>query len=188
MARRKKYADFRNFDKTYNRYVRDYYRKARQLYKHRMGLSPKSRLPKSVTKEQLQKEMLGDKYDPLTGVGGNPLSRANFADTYRAVKRDLKKEESSADPIQYIVNDQAYEYSRKQYLGYKRATEELNLDLPKIDFQDFMLGKWKSEEYFKIVKEQYHEIKEYLESQGYSGKDLTLEIQSQIGSLYFGSE
>ena len=177
MARRKKYSDFRNFDKTYARYKRDYFRKARQIYKHRMGLPARSRLPKSVAKEDLKAEMR----DTL-------LRREDFATAYRAYKRDLIKEDSTADPTQYIVNNQAYEYSRKQYLGYKRAVEELELDLPKVNYQDFMTGKWKSEEYYKLVKEQYHEIKSYLESQGYTGKELTLEIQSQIGSLYFGSE
>ena len=52
---------------------------------------------------------------------------------------------------------------------------------------DFMTGKWNQDDYFKIVKERYHEIKEFYASQGYTGKELTMEVAQNIGELYFDS-
>ena len=188
MARRKKYSDFRNFDKTYNRYVKLYYQKARQIYKYENGLPSRSRLPKTVTKKVLNSYMKGDPYDPIYNPsGGKPMTRMNLANTYRSLRDEKIEKGTTEDIVQHIVNKQAFQFSRKQYVGYSSAIDELDLDIKKAKYMDFMIGRWNQDDYFKIVKERYHEIKDFFASKGYTGKELTDEVTRNIGELYFDS-
>lgn len=184
MARKSIYSDFRNFNKTYSVYKRNYYRKARQIYKKQHGLKAKSRLPKSVTKADLRNVMRDDEI----------LSRRDFAETYRSYKRDLLENDSSADPTQYIVRDQAYEFSAKQYRGFKKAVatagfdEEYARELENISMMEFMTGEWRTEEFFDRVKMAYQQAKIKAQQEGRTDKDIWLYAQKEVANLYFGSE
>lgn len=182
---KKKWVGFKNFDKTYKRYVRDYYRKARMIYRRKHGYKANSRLPSSVTKEDLRKVMK-DK---------TVLPRATFAEYYKSYKRDLISDDSTSDPTQYIVSHQAYEFTTEQYKGFKKALSERNQndkfiqDLEGIKLYEFRTGAWRTEQFFESADAYYWRMKEEGAEMGITdSKELWMYAKKQVAMLYFGSE
>lgn len=183
MARRgrpKERYRFRNFDRTYRRYVRDYYRAARRKYNRLHGRKSTARFPSTVSKQDLQDVM----YDKLE-------SRADFRTDYKNYKRELLEEESSADPVQYIVSNQTYEFSYKQYRGFKRAVKEAKfkeitgLDLEGVNEISFRSGEWRDDKFYEAARKYYHEMKAEAESLGKQGKNIWQYASEEVSKLFF---
>lgn len=196
--RRSKYSGFKNFEKTYQRYVRDYYRKARKLYIKEKSKDPDVDLVKrgrglyiktddkeiKVTKKMMRTAMADQKV----------LPREKFAEYYKSTKKELEEQESTSDPTQYLVAKAAYRFSIEQYRGFKKAMKEsyfeeaTGVEIDKITLEEFRTGKWQTEEFFESVKAYYHEVKAEGEALGLEGKELTQFVTREVASLYFGSE
>ena len=182
MAKKATGYQFKTFTKTYNRYVRDYYRRARQIYKHENGLPARSRLH-GVSKETLRSYMKDNEV----------LNRTDFREYYRSYKKELADEGLTTDPVQQIVSDQAYEYSYKQYKGFKIAVKKEGFekkvkDIEKISLQDFRRGKWKTKEFFDAAKDYYKEMLEQGREKGLADKELWMYAKEEVSNLFFGSE
>ena len=180
---------FKNFEKTYRRYVRDYYRAARKKYNRTVGRKVNARIPASVSKEELRSVM----YD------NQLLSRADFRQDYKNYKHDLENEGSTSYPIHYIISNQTYESSRKQFLGFKEAvrsakfkeaTEGYDVSgLEKISEFKFRSGEWRSDEFYKAAGAYYHAMKEEAKAEGYTTeKEQWLYAKARVSEAFFGRE
>lgn len=184
---------FRNFEKTYRRYKRDYYRAARKKWNRVHGKKASARIPKGVTKNDLESVM----YDKQL------LSRADLRAEYKAYKRDLVAEDSTADPIQYIVSNQTYEGSRRQYQGFKKAVkskefQELadenkalkDLHLETVSEFEFRSGEWRSkDDFYKAIDSYYWAMKKEAEEKGYTDEKSKWRYAKQrVSELFFNRE
>lgn len=168
------YKDFRNFDKTYKTYVNKYYSKARSIYRKLSG----AKTTRGMSKEELQDYM----YD-----SSGPLNRKQFAAEYRAYKRELISSDSSADPTQYIVRDQAYKYSEAQYRAFTKAVKNDEFgNFRGISREEFRTGGFRSNEFRAYLKEMYKKRKDQLREMGIDERDIIAQA-SQEFSAYFGS-
>ena len=181
MAKRRTiYSGFRDFKKTYQRYVRDYYRKARSLYRRKHHLKTARGISKAEIKTAMYDEDL--------------LPRKELATQYKEYKRILKEQGSTSDPIQYIISKQAYQFSEKQYRGFREAVEEAVYYDPdfasfrNITQEEFRTGEFRTDEFFDMVKDYYHQKLLEGEAEGKTGKDLWLFAQEETARLYFGSK
>lgn len=178
--RRTRYSGFRDFKKTYQRYVRDYYRKARSLYRRKHHL----KTARGISKAEIKTAM----YDE------NLLNRRDFAAAYKDYKRILKEQESTSDPTQYIISKQAYQFSEKQYRGFREAVEEAVYYDPElasfrnITQEEFRTGEFQTEEFFDMAKNYYHQKLLEGKAEGKSGKELWQYASEETARLYFGSE
>lgn len=178
---------YRNFDKTYRRYKREYFKAARRRFK-----SWKRKLTESEMEEFDVPTHPTNAY--LEGFMKDTLeSRADFRTDYLDYKKDLISEgKETADPIQYIVADQTYEFSRKQYSGFKKAVkqsefEELTgMDLSKVSREEFLTGEWRNEDFFKAADKYYWEMKQQALAAGKSEKAAWMEAQAKVSALFFG--
>lgn len=193
LGRPKAYYPFRNRDKTYKRYKKLYFKKARSKFKKewkRMSNEDKQEYieaglnPKRPTQKVLQNFMEDDL-----------LSKTDFAEDYRNYKRDLIDEgKETSDPIQYIVQDQAYKCSYKQYLGFKKAVETedfygiTGLDLRKVKKEEFMTGRWQDQAFFDALDKFYWEMKAQAEAEGKTGKVAVREARNKVAELAFGRD
>lgn len=193
LGRPKAYYPFRNKEKTYKRYKRIYFEIARKKFNRaykKMSIDEKQELiergvnPKRPTQKVLQ-TFMDDKLE----------NKTDFAEDYRNYKRDLVFEgKDTADPIRYMVQDQAYKYSYKQYLGFKKAvkTEDFygitGLDLTKIKKEEFMEGNWQDLAFFDALDKYYWEMKAQARAEGKVGKDISRYARNKVAELAFGRD
>lgn len=176
---------FKNFEKTYRRYKRDYYRAARKKWNKLHGKKANARLPSYVNKSALENTM----YD-------KPLTRTQLRLDYRTYKKELIEEDKTTDPIRQIVSDQTYELSYKQYKSFRKAVrsedfkpiaEKYNLKgLEKVTEFEFRTEMWKSKEYYQAIKDYYRAMKKEAEEMGKAGKDVWLYAQEETNDLFWG--
>ena len=171
---------FKNVDKTYRRYLKVYYNKAKTKWNklhHRKG---NAKLPKYVNKNALKNTM----YD-------KPLTKSQFRVDYKNYKRELVEEGKSSDPIQYIVSDQAYEYSYKQYKGFKSAVKKqefkdlTGMNLENVSELEFRTGQFKDTEYYRAADAYYHAMKKEAEDLGFKGKEVSRYAHNKVGEMFF---
>ena len=171
--------DFRSrksFEKTYSRYKRDYYKKAKQIWKRLHRIPAKQGV--RVTHKELETMMYDDKV----------LSKREFAAEYKKVKRDLQAQDSTADPTQYIVSSQAYEYSEAQYRAFVKAKERDEFAFMRgISREEFRTGSFRTMEFYSKIKEIYRQRKDDYRNAGFMEDELA-SMAAQDISLYFGSE
>ena len=177
---------FKNFEKTYRRYKRDYYRAARKKWNKLHGKKANARLPSYVNKRALENTM----YD-------KPLTRTQLRLDYRTYKKELIEEDKTTDPIRQIISDQTYELSYKQYKSFRKAvrSEEFKVfaanneklkNLDKVTEFEFRTEMWKNKDYFDAIKAYYHEMKREAEEMGLSGKEAWLYAQDETHDLFWG--
>ena len=182
MARRganysKNFRSAASFQKTYNRYKRAYFARARQIYKKLNGIPAKQKV--RVTQEELKEYM----YD------NELLTKREFASTYKDIKSQLEKLDSSSDPTQYIVSQQAYKYSKAQYEAFTKVVRE-NEDfsfLRGMSMQEFRTGSFRSKEFYDKLKELYSQKKQEYKELGYLEEELS-QLAAKEVSLFFGSK
>lgn len=166
MARRKIYSD--RFNKTYKTYRKRYFEKKRQFQKLNRALIRKGELDEGESRYKMRE-----------GV----MSKSDFYANYDAYKQELRDEGiKNPNVVQYIVSDQAYSRSRKQFRGIKARQSELaseiGIDVSGIKEIDFRTGNFDID--WDALRREYHYLKEQF---GYTSEDARREI-----SLYFGSE
>jgi len=196
--RRSKYSGFKNFEKTYQRYVREYYRKARKLYIMEKKRDPSTELIKrgrglylktkykdiKVTKGMLREVM----YDK------DVLPRAEFASAYIDKKKEFAEKGITTDPLQSIVSEAAYKFSIKQYRGFRESVEEAVYYDPEfatfrsVTQEEFRTGHWEKERFFDMVKDYYYQKKKEGYDRGLRDKELWLYARDAVANQYFGSE
>lgn len=163
MAKRK-YTE--RFNKTYKTYRKRYFQKKRQFEK----LNRKN-MRKGIEKRYYMREEV--------------MSKSDFYSVYGGYK-EMLADEGIKNPniVQYIVSDQAYIYSRKQYRGLK-ASFKKDLELGKLamdeDFSEIDFRTGQAEIDFEGLLNEYHYLKDEL---GYTSD----ESKKLIAQYYFGSE
>ena len=162
---RKKYTD--RFNKTYKTYRKRYYEKKRYF-------------------DKLNRKNLREGKEERYHMREEVMSKSDFYSIYNAYKQDLKDEGiKNPNVVQYIVSDQAYKYSRKQFQGMKRALNDENLILGKLsmgkNFSEVAFRTGQIEIDFDQILSEYHYLREEL---GYS----VIEAQDAISLYYWGSE
>ena len=182
MARRGKnytgsFRSSKSFQTTYRRYVREYYKKARQIRKKlSIGIS---RGRGRVSNAELRGYMYDDEL----------LSKREFASEYRKAKEQLEAKDSSADPTQYIVNSQAYKYSEAQYRAFMKAAKE-NDDLSMfrgMSREEFRSSEIRTEEFKQALSDIYRNLKDEYASKGWL-EDQILKQAAADMRHYFGSK
>ena len=104
---------------------------------------------------------------------------------YAQKKSDLEKEgKSTANVNQYIVSEQAYERTEKQWRALKatkdRLLEEIGLDISKYTAFEFRTGAY-DEEFNRAVSNEYWYFRESL---GFDVK----RAKEEISMLFYGSQ
>lgn len=166
MARRKIYSD--RFNKTYKTYRKRYFKKKRQFQKLNRKLIRKGELEEGESRYRMRE-----------GV----MTKRDFYSVYQAYKDELKDEGiKNPNVVQYIVSDQAYSRSRKQFRGLKARQEELasevGIDISEIKEIDFRTGNFEID--WDALRNEYHYLRDQF---GYTAEEARAEI-----SHYFGSE
>lgn len=161
---RKKYTE--SFNQSYKNYRKRYFAKRRQFEK----LNRKA-IRKGEDRRYLMRE--------------DVLTKAEYYVYRRAYKEELESRGIKNPNInQYIVSDQAYERSRKQYRALKAREEELRsevgLDLSGISEMEFRKGFW-DEKLDEALKADYYYMRDELGLSSYAAR-------KEISLLYFGSK
>lgn len=164
MARKKIYTD--RFNRSYKAYRKRYFSQQRKFEKR----NRKERL-KGSDKRYIMRE--------------DVMTKADYYVAYRAYKEDLQERGIKNPNVnQYIVADQAYERSQKQYRALKARGEELQrevgIDVSKMTEIDFRTGRY-NEELDEAIKSDYYYLREELGLNSYQAR-------KEISMLYFGSK
>lgn len=193
---------FKNFDKTYRTYVKKYYAAARKKYNLSKGKRSNAKIPRTVTKQDLQNEM-----------DDNLLTKADFRADYKSYKKDIIEEGSFADPTDRIVSHQAYEFSFKQFRGFrqslrsnemrkvfeddnfKKLARERGIDIPdlekmkKVSQYQFRSGKYKdSKEFVDAMDLYYWYMKDQAEKMGKDKREQWLYAKNEVSKRFFGRD
>ena len=163
MARKKIYTE--RFKRSYKAYRKRYFAKQRQFEK----LNRKA-IRKGEDKRYLMRE--------------DVLNKADYYAAYRAYKLELQERGIKNPNVnQYIVSDQAYERSRKQYRALMSHKEELltevGLDVSGISEIDFRTGRIQIDR--DSISKHYWYLRDEL---GFSIQ----EAHDEVSLLYFGSK
>ena len=184
---------FRNFEKTYRIYKREYYRAARKKWNRLNGRKSNARIPSSVSKEELRTVM----------ADHNLLGRADFRADYKEAKKRLIEADSSMSPVKAIVSLQTYDISRKQYQGFREAVksrefQELaannkklkDANLEKVGEFEFRSGKWAdSDAFFKAADAYYWAMKEEALKKGYKDEKSQWRYAKQrVSEMFFNRD
>lgn len=163
MARKRIYSD--RFNKVYKTYRKRYFSKKRQF-------------------EKLNRENIRKGEEIRYQMRDKVMTKSDFFSTYKAYKEELRKEGiKNPNVVQYIVSDQAYSRSRKQFRALKahqtELREELGLDISKLKELEFRTGNEDID--WDILKKEYYYLKDEYGMTAAQAK-------SEIAYLYFGSE
>ena len=154
----------KQFNESYKAYRKAYFKKVRQFEK----LNRKAERQGSIKRYLMRSDV---------------LKKADYYAARKAFKRELADEGIKNPNInQYIVSDQAYSYSRKQFRGLKSRQDELKsevgLDISGIKEIDFRTGNYEID--WDNLRNEYWRLRdEYNMSPEAARKE--------ISSLYFGS-
>ena len=122
------------------------------------------------------------------------LSKAKFKVFYKAYLREMKASKEKVDITKTIVNQQAYEYSHEQFIGFKKALKEdeyltqvVGLDYKKINEISFRKGAYFDERFWEVYKQSYHDLKATYEEAGLNSSAASQKADYEMRNLYFGS-
>lgn len=169
------YATFRNLSATYKRYREEYYKKAMKIYKklHPRAKGEKARYINRAT----LRSVMADK--------NGPLPRENFIAAYQEQKEILLKNDSTADPIQYMVSESAYKYSEAEYRSFIKFTRE-NEGFQRVSREAFRTGDFATrEEWKEFLSKEYQNKKEELAKMGLERDEILELARKYIQSNYF---
>ena len=120
-------------------------------------------------------------------------------DAFEAYYKEYKSELSGRSAKQitsFMVSDEVYFYTEKQYLGTKKAIEENREffeeigtaeDILKASREQFRTGRINfTEEDYEVMRETYHMLKENYLKEGKSPRDAWLLAQKDIANIYWG--
>lgn len=120
--------------------------------------------------------------------------KSEFKDYYKAYEREKATTGEKFDITKTIVNQQAYEHSHSQYIGFKQALKEdeylamtTGLDYTKINEVKFRKGEYFNKDFWDAYKQAYHDRKQQLEEEGFSERESWKQADYEMRNLYFGS-